>query len=535
MNVKKLPFHKTNSFSSLVLDYLEQKPELKPFYQNYPSKTNIAKAAKRRTFKTEARIKLADRLNEQYHQDQVKLKAESVTQLQIEKLKEESTFTITTGHQLCLMGGPLYFIYKISAIISLCKELNQEHSELHFVPVFWMASEDHDLDEIDHFHFRGKRYQWKREAEGAVGRMSTIGLDELYSELQKDLAEYSSHASKILELFKKAYLQSDNLAAASRVLVHELFAAEGLLILDGDDKDLKRSFAPFVKRELEEQLTEKKVSDQSKALGEQYKLQVNPRKINLFYLGKASRERIEETSDGYMLVESEKHFSKQELLEELEESPEKFSPNVLLRPLYQEIVLPNLAYIGGGGELAYWFQLKSNFKAFGVDFPLLILRNSALYLDQKAIKLRDELGLSLEDLFMRLGDLTKQWVINQDNENMLLKTEKDQIDQLWENLKQKSLQEDPGLKEFIGAQEQKLQNWIDRLSNKLIRAQRRKSESSVRKIEDLHAQLFANGKLQERSESMLELMMLLGDDMVPMLIKNFTLPTTDFLVLEFNN
>jgi bacillithiol biosynthesis cysteine-adding enzyme BshC len=532
MKAKKLPFHKTNSFSKLIVDYLSESDQLKSFYALYPSFGNIAKAADQRKFSSKDRAILAERLQVQYANDKVKLKEKSITQLQIESLKESNTFTITTGHQLCLMGGPLYFIYKIAAIISLSRELNKTYSDKHFVPVFWMASEDHDFEEIDHFQFRAKRYQWKREAEGAVGRMSTSGLDEVYRELEKDLAKYSSHASKILSLFKKAYLQSENLSAATRVLVHELFAEEGLLILDGDDSRLKQSFAPYVKRELEEGLTHKAVSEQSETLDKYYKLQVNPRKINLFYLGESSRERIEANDKGYLLVESEKQFSKAELMQELEQHPEKFSPNVLLRPLYQEIVLPNLAYIGGGGELAYWFQLKQSFEAYGVDFPILILRNSALYLDQKAVKLRDELELSLEDLFKRLGDLTKQWVIEQGNEDKLLIKEKDQIQKLWEALKQKSLQEDPGLDKFIAAEEQKLQNWLDRLSDKLIRAQRRKSETSVKKLEELHAQLFPNGKLQERSESMLELMMLLGDDLVPELIKNFSLPTTDFLILE---
>lgn len=532
MKAKKLPFHKTNSFSKLVVDYLSESDQLKPFYALYPSLENIAKAAEQRNFSSKDRELLSERLLAQYQQDKIKLKPNSATQHQIERLKEGNTFTITTGHQLCLMGGPLYFIYKIAAIISLCKDLNETYSDKHFVPVFWMASEDHDFDEIDHFFFRGKHYKWKREAEGAVGRMSTEGLDRVYQELEKDLAEYSTHASKILGLFQKAYLQSENLAAATRVLVHELFAEEGLIILDGDDKELKKSFTPYVKRELEEGLTHKEVSAQSQALEKHYKLQVNPRKINLFYLNQASRERIEATSKGYSLVESETTFTKQELMQKLEESPENFSPNVLLRPLYQEIILPNLAYIGGGGELAYWFQLKQSFEAFGVDFPILILRNSALYLDQQAAKHRDELKLSLEELFMKLGDLTKAWVIDQDNEDKLLKSEKEQIHQLWDELKQKSLQEDPGLEEFIAAQEQKLQNWLDRLSDKLIRAQRRKSETSVKKLEELHAQLFPNGKLQERSESMLELMMLLGDDLVPVLIESFSLPADEFVVLE---
>ncbi|MAY84469.1 MAG: bacillithiol biosynthesis cysteine-adding enzyme BshC [Flavobacteriales bacterium] len=532
MKLNKIPFHKTNSFTSLVLDYLDQKDQLKPFYKYFPSIENIAKAAKERSFSTEDRELLAERLLSQYQKDKVKLKTDSITLKQIESLKDKQSFTITTGHQLCLMGGPLYFIYKIAAIISLCKELNAAHTDHHFVPVFWMASEDHDFEEIDHFQYRGKKYQWNREAEGAVGRMDTNGLDEIYSQLEKDLAEFSSHANKILGLFKKAYLQSDKLSAATRVLVHELFADEGLLILDGDDVELKKSFAPYVRKELEEQLTEKHVNAQSEQLSTHYKLQVNPRKINLFYLADKARERIESTTNGYALVESERRFTKEELLRELDDHPESFSPNVLLRPLYQEVVLPNLAYIGGGGELAYWFQLISNFEAFGVDFPILILRNSALYLDQKATKLYSELGLKHEDLFKRKGDLVKDWVIDQDNEDKLLKSEKEEINKLWEALKTKSLKEDPGLEKFIAAEEQKLQNWLDRLSDKLIRAQRRNSDTSVKKIEELHAKLFPNGKLQERSESMLELMMLLGDELVPTLIESFNLPTKEFLFLE---
>jgi len=301
-----------------------------------------------------------------------------LTRQNIELLHHENTFTITTSHQLNLFTGPLYFLYKIISVINLTNELKAAYPENNFVPVYWMATEDHDFDEINYFNFKGKKVQWSRQASGAVGRLNTEDLDKVLDVFTANLG-FGANSNGIKKLFKCAYLDHKNLADATRFLANELFGIYGLVIVDADDRDLKSLFAPYVKKELTEQTSFTKVSETNEKINSLgFNVQVNPREINLFYLKEDLRERIVEQNGTYFVNDTDISFTKSELLAELEKHPERFSPNVIMRPLYQEVILPNLCYIGGGGELAYWFQLKSYFKAVNVPFPMLLLRNSVL-------------------------------------------------------------------------------------------------------------------------------------------------------------
>lgn len=537
MKATHLPFSDTQYFSKLIVDYLEQPESLSEFYSHYSDLPSLKMAAKERKFSNEQRTLLIDRLKDQYKAGGIAIEKDAVFQEQIKLLSKENTFTVTTGHQLSLMGGPLYFLYKIISTVKLSRVLSNQYKEFQFLPVFWMATEDHDFEEVDHFNFRGKKYQWKRESTGPVGRLDTHGLEEVYKALVADLPDFSTHAEKIVALFKASYLAHSNYADATRQLVYSLFGKEGVLIVDGDDPFLKRSFIPEMKEELTNFSTEKNVLEQSTDLANNYKLQVNPRKINLFYIGEnnekmATRERIEKTVGGYLLVDRKQEVSADDLFSELEKNPERFSPNVLMRPMYQEKVLPNLGYIGGGGELAYWFQLKKNFAHFNLQFPVLLLRNSCMYLNQEQSQLLQELKIGWRDLFMREGDLVKKWVIDQDEEIYVIQEEKDAFEALWEKLNKKSREEDPTLGPYVEAENARIQKWLSALSNKLIRSRRRKSDTSIRRIHTLKSQLFPDDSLQERKESMIELLLLEGYEMVPELIEKFDIPTNQFTILE---
>jgi len=199
--------------------------------------------------------------------------------------------------------------------------------------------------------------------------------------------------SEIIQLFKQCYRPSNSLAQATRELVNALFGETGLLIIDGDEARLKKSMIPVFRAELESNAAYEAISEQSNLLAKTYSAQALPREINLFYLSPYGRFRLEKKGDRFYALGSDNVFSQQEMLQELESYPERFSPNVLLRPLYQESILPNLAYTGGGGELAYWFQLKALFTRFSVSFPLLVLRNSFLWIDKNSARKRQELNL----------------------------------------------------------------------------------------------------------------------------------------------
>ena len=360
MSITHIPYKNTGYFSSLMVDYIAEKEALAPFYHRFPMINNFKAqlVEKSRSFKKENRKVLVASLNKQYQDFDIS----EATKSNINSLLSKHTYTITTGHQLNLFTGPLYFLYKIVSVINLSEQLNKKYSNHHFVPVYWMATEDHDFEEINYFNLYGKKVAWDHESGGAVGALKTDGLEQLLVNLKTKIGT-SENAKKLIDLFYEAYLQHKNLSDATRYLSNQLFAEYGLVIVDGNHTELKKEFTPFAKKELLDKASFSiinKTTEQLEVIG--YNKQVQPREINLFYIIKGIRERIIEEEGSFKINNTDIFFNKKELLNELEEFPERFSPNALLRPLYQEVVLPNLCYVGGGGELAYWFQLKYYFK-----------------------------------------------------------------------------------------------------------------------------------------------------------------------------
>jgi bacillithiol biosynthesis cysteine-adding enzyme BshC len=284
MKVTQIPFKDTGFFSKTMLDYLEQKEVIQPFYNNFPDSVGFHNQIeeKENAYNLQSRLVLVAALKKQYTTIDVSEK----TQEYIELLKLKNTFTVTTGHQLNLFTGPLYFLYKIICAINLAEELSVKFPNKNVVPVYWMATEDHDFEEINYFNFEGKKVKWSRDFEGedggAVGRFSTEGLEAVLEVFATQLGS-SKNAKYLKELFSKGYLKHSNLADATRYIANELFKEYGLIIVDGDDKDLKKLFVPFVKEELENQTSYKEVSKTISKLEENYKIQVKILE-NVFFL-----------------------------------------------------------------------------------------------------------------------------------------------------------------------------------------------------------------------------------------------------------
>ena len=531
MNQDYIKFHKTGYFSSLICDYLEEKPELTPFYNKFPKLDNFKNqiTQKAKSFSSENRNVLVSVLNRQY-QDTNK---SELTSKNIALLSAESTFTITTGHQLNLFTGPLYFLYKIISTINLSNELKQKYSEYDFVPIYWMATEDHDFDEINYFNFKGKKFQWNREASGAVGELSTKGLDEVLEMLSLDLG-VTTNAKTLKELFKNAYLEHDNLAEATRFLANALFKDYGLVIIDANDSDLKHLFVPYIKKELLNQTSFKRVSETNSALENvsgTYKIQVNPREINLFYLKENLRARIVLEDNIYKVLNSSISWEEPKLLKEVSEFPERFSPNVIMRPLYQEVILPNLCYIGGGGELAYWFQLKDYFEKVDVVFPILLLRNSVLIKSSKQTEKLQKLNISNEDLFLRKDSLINKKVREISNIDIDFSTQANHLRQQFEDLYKLAEQTDKSFLGAVKAQEIKQLNGLDNLEKRLLKAQKRKLSDEVERMTDIKNELFPNGSLQERNTNFSEFYLEYGEALIPKLIENLDPLKGEFTII----
>lgn len=512
MSIHHIPYQETGYYSKLICDYLEQKDALKSFYGNFPHLENFKEQIEQKQFAEGNREVLVKAVRNQYKNIDLHDEVDQA----LNRLAQPSTYTVTTGHQLNLFTGPLYFLYKIVSAINLAKQLKTAYPEQDFVPVYWMATEDHDFEEINYFNFRGKKIKWNRadiqdNDKGAVGELSTEGLSEVYQLICSEFGS-TKMGTSLCRLFEEAYLKHDNLTEATRFLANSLFAAYGLLIVDGNDADLKRVFKPYMKQELLEQKAFDTVQKQAEALQEAgYGVQVNAREINLFYLADGLRERIIEKEGSFFVNDTELTFSKEELLLELENHPERFSPNVIMRPLYQEVILPNLAYIGGGGELAYWLELKSFFDEVEVQFPMLMLRNSALLITDKQQQKLEKLDLSIADLFLDQNDLVNRKIRKISNIDIDFSPQKQHLVRQFEALYNIAEETDASFIGAVKAQEVKQLKGLEHLEKRLLKAQKKKLSDHVKRFVAIQNDLFPQENLQERTTNFSEFYLEYGD------------------------
>jgi bacillithiol synthase len=491
MQLHKFPFADTNSFSSFFLDYIDQKEILKPFYHRFPAieKFNEQIKEKQNNFPSSTRSILVDTLKEQYEL----IETTDIVKANINSLANENTFTITTGHQLNIFTGPLYFIYKIVTTINTAKKLKEHYPDFNFVPVFWMASEDHDYDEIKYFRLYGKKYEWKTDQQGAVGRFSPNGLADLLNEIPGEIG-----------VFREAYTKSKTLADAVRYYVDALFCHEGLVVIDADCNKFKKVINQVIREDIFDGVNKPCVDKTTRALEDLgYKTQVYCRDINFFYLDENLRGRIEKSGDRYNVVDTKMSFTKSQLEEEIENFPERFSPNVILRPLYQEMILPNLAYIGGPAEMVYWLQLKEVFDRYHVPFPMLLPRNFAIVMDHEVSRKLGKTGLELKDIFEEKNYLFNHWVLKHSPRNLTVGTERTSINEIFDQLRSRAESVDKSLSPFVGAEGKRVLNSLEKIERKLLRAEKRLHGDKLRQIEFLKDSLFPNGNPQERADNFL--------------------------------
>lgn len=512
-----ISYQESGFFSKLIVDYLDEKPALKSLYNRFPTIENFKSQIEEKalSYSQENRKTLVKALENQYEGFSVS----ETTSKHLSLLADSKTFTITTGHQLNLFTGPLYFLYKIVSTINLCEDLKLQYPEYNFVPIYWMATEDHDFEEINYFNFKKTKIKWNAPSNGPVGRLSTSGLSEVFNLFESELG-IGQNGDYLKKLFENSYLKHDNLADATRFLANELFGSKGLVILDGDDAHLKQLFVPLAKEELLHQVSFKKVTDANKILAKDYEIQVNPREINLFYIEDTLRERILFEDNLFKINNTTLAFSEKEIVELLEKNPEKFSPNVILRPLYEEVILPNLCYIGGGGEIAYWLQLKSNFEANRITFPILLVRNSVVLATEKQIKKVDKLGLSWADLFSNQQELFNKKTKEFSQFTIDFTEQKAHLNQQFEKLIAIANQTDKSFIGAVNAQQTKQIKGLENLEKRLLKAEKRVHSEKLENILLLQNDLFPNQGLQERTDNFAEYYSEFGQELMDKLFAN---------------
>lgn len=529
----RLTYQQTGFFSRIITDYLEQAAELSPFYAHPATAEGLsASIATRRKFPTDRKT-LVSALEEQYAGmlgDNGSVPAAPKVRENIARLAGDDSFTVCTAHQPAIFTGHLYFIYKILHTIRLAEWLKEQHPALHFVPVFYMGSEDADLEELGHVYLGDEKLVWDTKQTGSVGRMKTKGLDKLLFRIEGELS-VQPYGPALMRMLKAAYLDSPDVQTATFRLLHELFADYGLIVLIADKAVFKKQMTAVFEDDLFREEPTRIVNEAVDRLGEHYKIQANPRPINLFYLKDDLRNRIERTAEGFAVVDSAIKFSEDELREELHRYPERFSPNVILRGLFQETILPNLAFIGGGGETAYWLELKSLFDHYKTPFPVLVLRNSFLLVPPHWVEKMAQMGLGFADLFRPAEELVSDLVRRDSDHTLTLEGEIAAANNYYEALKALARPVDPTLEQHVEALQARAVEPIRLLEKKLLRAEKRKFGDQRRQLYALKAALFPHDNLQERIGNFMPWYAALGPDFIRALYRHSPVLEQEFVVL----
>lgn len=526
----RIPYSKTGYFSNLVKDYLADHPSLREFYAYRPDVEGLRQSIADRAKRPVNRKVLTEALKAQY----TSVRPTTATEKNIEALASSQTFTITTAHQPNLFTGPLYFLYKILHVIRLadsCKTLFPDHD---FVPVYYMGSEDADLDELGYFVVKGTRHTWHTQQTGAVGRMTVDDeLIRLINELSGEISVLP-HGEEVLALLREAYTKGTSIQQATFQLVNALFGVYGLVVLIPDNPLLKKEGTAIFRRELERQTAVQLVEKTAQAIENAgYKVQAHARDINLFYLEAQSRQRIEYTDGVYSIHGTDRRFSKEEIEEELEQHPERFSPNVILRGVFQETILPDIAFVGGGGELAYWLQLRAVFEDHQTHYPTLILRNSFLIIDKVWQEKAAQLGIDdVATLFAPEEQLLNLLVRDNSSNALHLGVEREALNRLYDEMEAKSVAIDATLKGHVEALRTRALYRVDELEKKMLRAEKRKFADHRRQLHALKTALFPGGNLQERVENFSSFYALYGKDFLQELHKESPALDQEFVIVK---
>src|SRR5687767_946978 len=525
----RIPYRQTNAFSNIVLDYIEHATGMDSFFKYPPDLQGIKNAIAARKKYTTDRNLLTAELTKQY----AVVEKPGLVKKNIGALVSENTFTVTTAHQPNIFTGPLFFIYKILHAIKFADFLNKSLPENKFVPIYYMGSEDADLEELGHIYINGEKYNWNTKQTGAVGRMKVDKeLIKLIGLMEGQLKVFP-FGYEILSLVKECYKEDVLIQDATFQLVNSLFGKYGLIVLIPDNAALKKQMNKVFEDDLLNQTPSTLVEKTAAALQNAgYKQQANPRQVNLFYLSDGIRGRIEKVNDKFFIHDLRKKIEEKELLAELHSNPERFSPNVILRGLYQETILPNIAYIGGGGEIAYWLQYKEMFENYKVAYPVLLLRNSFLIVEKKWQEKIKKLGFSIVDFIQPEADLLNKMVERETQNKVKLNGVFEETEKFYEQLKKQAIPIDVSLAQHIEALKTQSIHRLQELEKKMLRAEKRKFTDQQRQIHTIREKLFPQNSLQERIDNFMPYHAKWGNNFIDRLYEHSLTMEHEFVVVQ---
>lgn len=439
------------------------------------------------------------------------LQAGQSTIQNIEALADENTYVVIGGQQAGLLTGPLYTVHKVISILQLAKE-KEASLGTRVVPVFWIAGEDHDVDEINHtFVTKNKKIKkmifHDRHSKKASASESEISIEDCSKWIEEIFKTYpeTNFTKDVLQFIQEALEESSTYVDFFARLITKLFADTGLILVDSHHPNLRKLEVSFFKRIVSQYKEVQEALHNQQQLVKEYGykpiIETKQNAIHVFMQIDEERVLLEEENGKFVGKSGAYSFSYEELIEEMEKSPERFSNNVVTRPLMQEYLFPTVAFIGGPGEIAYWSELQQVFHVFDFQMPPVVPRLTISYMERDIITDLYDLNLKEEDPFVKdLEKLREKWLSNQVEEPVeerFQEAKKNMMD-IHSSLRQFVNRIDPGLKEFAGKNERKIQEQIELLERMLKQNLERKHEVELNKFRRLQYALRPLGAPQER-------------------------------------
>ena len=512
--------------SSLYADYTAHFERVAEFYSgNYTAPESFRHKINQLQNKNYQRNILHRVLNDQNREYHSGIK----TLAHIDLLSNDNTFVVVTGQQLGLFTGPLYTIYKAITAVKLADKLSQDHQEYNFVPVFWLEGEDHDFEEINKLNIINPTNDVAvieyliggKPLERNIGATGSIVIDDNIEQFFASTAGslmQTDYAAALLETMRGYYKTGNTFLKAFTGFFNHIYEDSGLVFLNSNTAEFKKILSPFFEKEINSNSEASKLVIQKSAeLEEHYHAQIKAKALNLFMYHKGGRHLIEPSESGdYYLKNLRQRFTKDELLSIASTTPDLLSPNVVLRSLCQDTLLPTVAYVAGPAEIAYFAQLKPVYKFFDVTMPIIYPRASVTIVEEKIQKVLEKYSLDLIDLF---GDVESIIAKVSDQVSEV------KVDSLFDSLESRikdavnearfGIQQiDPTLNGTIDSTLVKFQQQLDVLKHKTQKAQQQKEEISLKQIKKAAMNIFPRGNFQEREFSVVQYLNKYGPDFV---------------------